>query len=385
MDADIIVIGASPAGVMAARNASAKGCKVILLDKKEAAGVPTHPANTFFKGMFDRTGEKVDPSYVVKNLRGAYIIAPSGRNVAFEGDAYFLDRRKFDEFYIRQAEEAGAEVRFGIEVLNVLRSEKSFLVSTSKGKMKCKLVIVSDGINSRISALLGMKPIKHPEDIAWSLEAEIEAEGIGEPDMFEYYVGNHAPGWKSTYSPCGGNRATLGMYVRRHGKDVSDFFDDWLEKFKTLKGIDEVKIINTSVGGDPIAALPGEIVADGVMITGGSAAQSGIGYGMHAGQMCGDIAAEAIAKGDTSKRYLSEYRQLWNRTYRTEYYLGRLALETLRKMNNKEIDEMIKVFEGEDLKILGGSPFSQALQISKMILKNNPSSILSYRAVFRTK
>ncbi|MDK2940468.1 MAG: digeranylgeranylglycerophospholipid reductase, partial [Methanolobus sp.] len=68
MDADIIVIGASPAGVMAARNASAKGCKVILLDKKEAVGVPTHPANTFFKGMFDRTGEEVDQSYVIKNL-----------------------------------------------------------------------------------------------------------------------------------------------------------------------------------------------------------------------------------------------------------------------------------------------------------------------------
>ncbi|QLC49031.1 NAD(P)/FAD-dependent oxidoreductase [Methanolobus zinderi] len=385
MDADIIVIGASPAGVMAARNASSKGCKVMLLDRKEAAGVPTHPANTFFKGMFDRTGEEVDQSYVIKNLKGAYIIAPGGRNVLFEGEAYFLDRRKFDEFYIKQAEDAGADVRFGIEVLNVLRSEGGFLLSTSKGKMRCKLVIVSDGINSRIGGLLGMKPIKYPDDIAWSLEAEIEADSIGEPDYFEYYVGNHAPGWKSTYSPCGGNRATLGMYVRRHGMDVSDFFDDWLERFKRLKGLDEVKIISKSTGGDPIAAIPGDIVDDGVMIVGGSAAQSGIGYGMHAGQMCGDVAADAIAKGDTSKGFLSEYRKRWNDEYRTEYYLGRFALETLRKMSDNEINEMMKVFEGEDLKVLGGSPFSQAVQISKMILKNNPSSILSYRAIFRNK
>ncbi|WP_407355388.1 NAD(P)-binding domain-containing protein [Methanolobus sp. WCC5] len=385
MDADIIVIGASPAGVMAARNASAKGSKVILLDKKEAAGVPTHPANTFFKGMFDRTGEEVDQSYVIKNLKGAYIITPSGKNVMFEGEAYFLDRKKFDEFYIKQAQDAGVDVRFGIEVLNVLRTDGSFIVSTSKGKIKCKLVIVSDGINSRIAALLGMKPIKHTEDIAWSVEAEIEAEGIGEPDYFEYYVGNHAPGWKSTYSPCGGNRATLGMYARRHGKDVSDLFDAWLDKFKSLKGLDEVKIISRSTGGDPIAAIPGEIVSDGVMITGGSAAQSGIGYGMHAGQMCGDVAADAIAKGDTSKSLLQSYRRRWNNAYRTEYYLGRFALETLRKMKDKEIDDMMKVFEGEDLKVLGGSPFNQAVQISKMILKNNPSSILSYRAVFRTK
>jgi hypothetical protein len=46
---------------------------------------------------------------------------------------------------------------------------------------------------------------------------------------------------------------------------------------------------------------------------------------------------------------------------------------------------MMEVFEGEDLKVLSGSPFNQALQVSKMILKNNPSSIFSYRAIFRNK
>jgi flavin-dependent dehydrogenase len=121
------------------------------------------------------------------------------------------------------------------------------------------------------------------------------------------------------------------------------------------------------------------------MIVGGSAAQSGIGYGMHAGQICGDVAADAISKGNTSKSFLFEYRKRWNAAYRTEYYLGRFAMETLRKMTDKEIDGMMEVFEGEDLKVLSGSPFNQALQVSKMILKNNPSSIFSYRAIFRNK
>lgn len=385
MDADIIVIGASPAGLMAARNAAQKGKSVILLDKKEATGVPPHPANTFFKGMFLRSGEKVDPSYVIKTMRGAHIIAPSGREVIFEGESYFLDRKKFDEFYAKQVTQAGVQLRMGVEVHNVLRTGDSFTLSTSKGKLQCKLIIVSDGINSKISALLGLKPLKYPEDIAWAMEAEVEAEGIGEPDLFEYYVGNHAPGWKSTYSPCGGDRATLGVYVRRHGRDMSDFFDDWVSRFKAIKGIEHLKIISTSVGGDPIAAIPGDIVADGIMVVGGSAGQSGIGYAMHAGQMCGDVAADSLTKGDISKNSLSEYRRLWNEAYRTEYYLGRFALETLRKMSDSEINDLMKVFEGEDLKTLGGSPFSQAMQISRMILKNNPSSLLSFRAILRNK
>jgi flavin-dependent dehydrogenase len=385
MDSDIIVIGASPAGMMAARNAARKGRSVILLDRKKAAGIPSHPANTFFKGMFDRTGETVDQSYVIKTLKGAHIIAPSGREVIFEGESYFLDRRKFDEFYAKQVLDAGVDMRMDVEVHNVLRTGDYFTLSTSRGKLKCRLVIVSDGINSKIAGLLGLRSLKHPEDIAWAMEAEVEAEGIGEPDMFEYYVGNHAPGWKSTYSPCGGNRATLGVYVRRHGRDVSDFFDTWVARFKALKGIENLTIISTSVGGDPIAAIPGDMVADGIMLTGGSAGQSGIGYGMHAGQMCGDVAADAIAKGDVSRRALSEYRRLWNEAYRTEYYLGRFALETLRKMSDNEINEMMKVFEGEDLKVLGGTPFNQAVQISRLILKKNPSALLSYRAILRTK
>ncbi len=385
MDADVIVIGSSPAGMMAARNAALKGISVILLDRKEAIGTPAHPANTFFKGMFDRTGEAVDQSYVIKTLKGAHIIAPSGREAIFEAESYFLDRKKFDEFYARQVTGAGAEIRMGVEVHNVLRTGDHFTLSTSRGKLECRLVIISDGINSKIAALLGLRSLKYPEDIAWAMEAEVEAKGIGEPDMFEYYVGNHAPGWKSTYSPCGGDRATLGVYVRRHGRDVSDFFDAWVARFKAVKGIEDLRIISTSVGGDPIAAIPGDIVANGIMLTGGAAGQSGIGYGMHAGQMCGDVAADAIANGDISGNALSEYRRRWNDAYRTEYYLGRFALETLRKMSDNEINEMMKVFEGEDLKVLGGTPFSQAVQVSRMILRKNPSALISYRAILRNK
>ncbi|WP_321419723.1 NAD(P)/FAD-dependent oxidoreductase [uncultured Methanomethylovorans sp.] len=385
MDADIIVIGASPAGLMAARNAALKGVNVILIERKEVIGNPTHPANTFFKGMFDRAGETVDPGYVIKNLKGAHIVAPSGAEVVVRSPAYFLDRKKFDEYYAQQVSKAGVDVRTGIEALNVIRSEGVFSLSTNEGILKSKLVIISDGINSRIAGLLGMKPIKYPRDIAWSMEAEVEAPGLGEPDMFEYYVGNHAPGWKSTYSPCRGDRATLGVYVRRHGTDVSSFFDAWVERFKKIKGLNDISFISKSVGGDPIAAIPREIVAEGVMVTGGSAAQSGIGYAMHAGQMCGDVAADAIAKGNVSTTFLSQYRTRWNEEYRNEYYLGRIALETLRKMTDKEIDAMMQVFEGEDLSFIQGNPMAKAMRTGMFMLKKKPSSLLAYRAALRRK
>lgn len=385
MNADIIVIGASPAGMMAARNASLKGASVILIEKKEQIGHPPHPANTFFKGMFDRAGEMVDSSYVIKELKGAKIIAPSGGTVVVESPAYFLDRTLFDEYYARQATQAGVDIRTDVEAHNVLRTEGNISVSTSNGVLTSKMVIVSDGINSKIAGLLGLNTMKHPNDIAWAMEAVVEAEGIGEPDLFEYYVGSIAPGWKCTYSPCGGNRATLGMYVRRHGRDVSDFFDRWVEKFKKLKGLDDLTIVQRSTGGDPIITIPDTTVADGVMLVGGAAGQSGIGYSMHAGQMCGDVAADAVARGDVSSKALSQYRKLWNQEYRTEYYLGRLALETLRKMTDREIDGMMSTFEGEDISFIQGDPLNKAIQTGLFMLRKNPKALLSYRALLRRR
>lgn len=235
VDADIIVIGLSPAGMMAARNASRGDAKVTVIDRKEEPGIPPHPANTFFRAMIDRAGEEIDERYVIHNLRGARIVAPSGSSVVVESPGYFIDRTMFDKIYAKKLQEEGVDIRMGIEAYNVIRGQNSFTVSTSEGSLSSKIVIISDGINSKMASLLGMRPVKHPQDIAWAMEAEVNADGIGSQDLFEYYVGSIAPGWKSTYSPCGGDRATLGVYVRRNGTDVSSFFDRWVDKFKKIK------------------------------------------------------------------------------------------------------------------------------------------------------
>jgi len=385
MDADIIVIGASPAGLMAARNACEKGSSVLLLEKKEEIGDPPHPANSFFKGMLDKCGEVADPSYVVHYLKGMQIISPSGRIVEVETPGYAIDKTKFDRFYAEKIMKTGVDLRKGIEVHDILRDGEKFSVNTSAGVFRSKLVIISDGINSKMASILGLNTMKHPEDIAWGIELEVRAPDLGKPKMFEYYIGNHAPGWKTTYSPRGGDNAAIGAYVRRCGRDATPYLNAWVKKFKKLKGLEELEILRTLSGGDPIVTLPNEYITDGIMVVGGAAGQSGIGYAMRAGQICGDVAADAIGKGDVSKNALSEYRKTWEKEFRAEHYLGRIGLETLRKMTDREIDEMVTVFEKEDLSFIHGSSVEQAMQVFEFMLKKKPSAIWKYRALLRNK
>lgn len=106
---------------------------------------------------------------------------------------------------------------------------------------------------------------------------------------------------------------------------------------------------------------------------------------MRAGQICGDVASDAVKNGDVSKKALSAYRKTWEKEFKTEHYLGRIGLETLRKMTDREIDEMISVFEGEDLSFIHGSSVEQAMHVFAFMLRKKPSAILKYRALLRNK
>ena len=378
-DADVIVIGASPAGISAALAASAQDIDVILIERKSGIGNPPHPANTFFQGMFDKTSEIVHSEYVTREMTGAEIVSPGGRRIAIDALGYIIDRRKFDEYHARELIGQNVDIHTGVTAHNIIKKDKKIQTSTSDRTFTSDIVIIADGISSKLSALAGLHPTKYPHDIAWAVEAEVEAAGIGEPDFFEYHVGSIAPGWKATYSPCGGDRANLGVFVRRHGQDVSRFFDLWLEKFKKQKNISDLRIIRKHTGGDPIATIPAKIVSAGIMVTGGAAGQSGIGYGMRAGEICGSVAANAIAASKTSAKALSEYPRLWGKEFGIEYRLGRSALEAMRKMDDKEIDRLVGLFAGEDVnRIIGtGSPASKAVRVMGFMLRRKPVSALS--------
>ena len=392
---DIAVIGASPAGLMAARYAALGGAKVTLIEKKDEIGKETHPANSVFKGMFDITCEKIDPSYVVHEIKGMKLVSPAGHKIKVKTPGYAIDKAAFDQYYEKKALSAGVNIQTGTEVVRLKHKDSGVLLKTSSSenpdtdtRIKAKIVIIADGIASKNARAAGLQSMKHPEDIAWGTELTIRAPGIGAHEYAEYFVGSHAPGWKSSYLPRGGDEAAIGVYVRRHGPNVSKFLDSWVGRFKELKNIadDEFEVVETKSSGDPIVTIPGKTYTNNIMVAGGAAGQSGIGYAMHAGQIAGKVGALAIAKGDYSERMLSKYRSNWRSSLYTEHAFGRIGLETLRKMNDSEIDDLFEIFEDEDVSsLIKGNTVNQGLSVISLMLQKKPSSLLKAGAYFRNK
>lgn len=355
MKFDVAVVGASPAGISAAASSARTGARTVLVDR-DLASLPN--ANTIFEGMASAASLNVEP-FSIHQVRGMRLISPSGHSLEIDARGHFLDRKSFYAHHLNSAADCGAEI---IEsyVRSVARSMDGMEISLSTGDLIDSMIIIdAGGVDSRLASSLGIRSMRHPEDVAWALEVDVRHPGIGEEDRFEYWVGSTAPGWKATFSPAGEDMATLGVFVRRHGRDVRRFLDLFMRRFISRRagsyhGIERMRILETRRGGDPIAALPGRIVDNGIMVTGGAAAQSGLAYSMRAGAICGDVAGRAALAGDAARKRLSEYSRRWWRELGPEYILGRASLETLRLMSDDEIDRLFLSLHGRNLLVPGG-------------------------------
>lgn len=357
VNCDVLVVGASPSGIAAATSAARAGAEVILLDK-EMGGSFDHPANTFFDGMFRRAGLVVERDYVLHNLLGMRIISPGGCAVEIPAPGRFIDRGRFDALYLDRAEGAGVRLMRGVARSAPLAGPGR-RVETDSGEIGARVVIDASGVDGAIARREGLSPLRHPEDVAWAAEAVVELAGLGEERRFEYFVGSVSPGWKATFSPSGGDLATLGVFVRGHGRDVRPYLDRFIELFKKHKSadydVDDTKIVSINRGGDAIAALPGEIVSDSLMATGAAAGMSGIAYAIRAGAIAGEVAAGGAAAGDVSRRGLSPYVRRWRREFGLEYRMGRASLLTLGEMEDDEIDRVASSLSKRDLDVSGSS------------------------------
>jgi digeranylgeranylglycerophospholipid reductase len=377
MKCDVLVVGASPAGLMAAITAARSNADVILVDRD--LGSLNHPANTIFEGMAARTQIDIQDCYVQKELQGMRILSPSGHGATIPARGYFLDREKLDQHYLAAAEAAGVSL-LRDEVGCINRHPGRISISSAEGEIKARVAIDASGIGSHLSQQAGLQPMRHPQDIAWAMEADVSHPGLGEEMFFSYWIGSMAPGWKATFSPAGGDRATLAVFVRGHGPNVQSFFRSFLKIFKAYKSpayrdIEELKILSVRRGGDPIAVLPGQVVSDSLMVTGGAAGQSGLAYSMRAGQICGQVAADAISSGNVSRRALSEYAKLWNAEFYWEYRMGRAALETLADMKDGDIDRLVQRLSGKALLSEGGL-YKKSIYAGARVALARPRTVL---------
>ena len=114
---DVLVVGASFAGVACAIAVARAGAKVVLLERKRDPGDKLHTTGIVVKDALAAIEAIAPlPREIVREVAGVRLHAPGGRSVALDSPGYFFlatDTPALMRWLCACAREAGAEVALG--------------------------------------------------------------------------------------------------------------------------------------------------------------------------------------------------------------------------------------------------------------------------------
>lgn len=383
-ECDILVVGAGPAGSMAASTA-APHCDVVVLEKRAHIGVPKQCAEATSESIFKRLGIQTDSKWISRKIEFARLISPSGIKVNLKDErikqlkfGYILDRKKFDKGLAERAARAGADMYLRTVYLGAQRENNAITVKARQFdtdiEFKTKVVIAADGLMSKVAKDFGINSvtnIRHLESCC-----QYEMTGIEQESCIELYFGNEiAPKGYAWVFPKENDTANVGIGILPTEAEHPAKY--YLDKFVTQLNLSG-KIVEVNAGGVPVSGPLKQTYGDNVLIAGDAAHMAnpvsggGIHTAMLSGKFAGDTAVKAVQNKDYTKKNLKEYEKLWKAEFGRELDLslkGRLILE---EFTDEDFDATAQWMNEKGVGQLG------SLDLVKFAVKRHPKFALKF-------
>ncbi len=352
---DVVVVGAGPAGSIAAKNAALKGLDVLLIEKRQEIGDPVRCAEGV--GKFNlRQHIEPDPKWICADVKGSRIYSPDGTTIEMAEEiaggevGYVLERKVFDRALAFEAAAAGAEVQVKTRATGLIM-EDGFVRGVhlmQLGKehtVRAKIVIAADGVESKVARWAGINTTLKLKDIETCAQYLITGADI-DLGYCHFYLGNEvAPSGYIWIFPKGENMANVGIGILGSESGDQQRAIDYLNRF-VEKNMPEGKIIEMVVGGVPVCGSIKKTIANGLMLVGDAARQSdpitggGIINAMDAGKIAAEVAAEAIEAGDVSEKMLQHYEKRWKSTIGKEIDCSLIVKNNFINFTDKQLNSL---------------------------------------------
>ena len=343
---DVIVMGAGPAGNIAAHRLSREGHKVAVLDWREYLG------DKLCTGIVGRECvERYPPdrAHIFGKASSASVIAPSGKShrvAKDEPQAYIIDRVAFVASLAGRASEAGAHYRLGEKVTEVRSSKTGVDIRTTShagsGEYKARVAIVASGFSSSLVRMAGLADGGRDGHMV-GCQAQVTAYDLEETEI---YLGKAiAPGSFGWLVPVSGSTALLGLVSRQKlNGHMGDFLSTLQKKGKVGAVIKPAKR-----WGIPLKALP-RTFGDGVVVVGDAAGFAkpttggGIYYALLSGEIAAEVVHEAFVGGEFSARGLGAYEARWKSVFGRELRIGYYARRLYEALDDDQIERLLDGF-----------------------------------------
>jgi geranylgeranyl reductase family protein len=333
-DFDVIVVGAGPAGSMAALHSAKSGANTALLDMKElpreklcGGGVNAWVIRKLDipRNIIERTIDRVQVVAGQKKLP----VVPWSESLAWR----MVMRDKFDYHLTNMAVKAGATLIESTPVESVAVDNKGNVcgVRTKKeGDLRCKVVVGCDGVASITAKTAGFWGKWFDNDIqkwlnrcAYCAEVQYKL-----PDReIEQRVANTSyifyerdlMGYHWIFPKRGLLTVGTGCATTHRKKKPRSYFNDFVLGNPIAKEIlKDAKVVGKLKGAYvPFSGTFTPSYNNGVILAGDSAGMvggvtgEGIYFAVRAGIAAGEVAAKAAMSNNISAQFLSQYEKRW--------------------------------------------------------------------------
>ncbi|MEM2667990.1 MAG: NAD(P)/FAD-dependent oxidoreductase [Candidatus Methanomethylicaceae archaeon] len=356
MEYDAVVIGAGPAGLMAARKIAENGFSVLILEKNKDLGIRAC-AEAVSASIFESAEIPFSQSLISNSINGAYIYPPDeNKFVKILGGnykGYILNKPLFLYALASIAVSKGCDLKMQCEVidikfLNNYAHSLKYRYKNEENIINFKYLIGADGVGSIVARLCGFDMSNY--EIIPTIQYVMVNCNIQEKDIIKIYLGNEvAPkgyAWifaKNEYT------ANVGIGVR--GGLAKLYLDRFIEKHSEI--FKNSRIIKEGGGGVPIGGQLKEIVKGNILLCGDAAGQvipltgGGIRSSIEAGKVAGETVAKALEENDSSilKEYPERYKNPWGERISKSLKVLRI----FEKLSDEDFNNLAEILVGDDI------------------------------------
>lgn len=347
-DYDIVVVGAGPAGSLAARAAAESGAKTLLLERDAVIGTPVRCGEAIALRNVTRF-LPLEDRWIAARVKGIKIYAPDGTEVPVHAPdevGLVLERSLFDRYLAEMAAGAGANVLTRADVGGLIGENGSIGGVTYRRfgrqhRVKAAVVIAADGVESRVGRWAGIHTQIKSDDLESAYQYYVSGMNY-DYEHCHFFLGNEvAPGGYIWVFPKGEHTASIGIGVEVRRCDAGQAHRLLVDFIRRRFG--KVTFVGELAGGVPVALPLKKPYRNGIILAGDAARHcnpltgGGIGTAMVAGWNAGQLAAEGASKGDVSAGFFRRYDEMLDepilkphkRAYRLAEAVGKLSDDTM--------------------------------------------------------
>ncbi len=340
---DAIVVGAGPAGGMAARQLAAAGFSTLVLEKKKVVGEPVQCAEGVSAFGLESNGLRADPAWIAQRIDGARCVVPSGKSFFITRlPGYALDRAAFDRWVVDGAVDDGAVLQTSTRVTRVDRMDGGWRVHADGGTFESRILIAADGPTSFVAKSLGLVR-RQDQILAYEYRFPRAAVDLPDPDRFLLYIGARYDGGYAWIFPKGDAvNIGAGGHIDAHAATVAFCRDHAIDPDRREKIIAGTIPYRYDLAA---YAVPGfAVVGDAAGVT-NPMNGAGIHPGLFSGRIAGEIAVTALEKEDPAAM------GLYDRVLRGSPFLDPLLwwmIERVRGWSDRLMDDVGEELDGLD-------------------------------------